>query len=116
MGLPEPALVEQQLDSQQEDVCETGVGCGAVTSDGPQQLGPQQDAVLSCGVPSTCKAVRAYLALTSCRNCSSLWGTVLISLFLSIHHHEKSTMLLSISFAWRDGARQKRTHRLPLFL
>jgi len=64
-----------------------------------QQLGSQQDAAPSVGVPSTCKAVRAYLALTSCRNCSSLWGTVLISLVLSIHHYEKSATPLSISFA-----------------
>lgn len=98
MGLPEPALVEQQLDSQQEDEEATGTGCGAATSDGPQQLGPQQEAVLSEAVPSTCKAVRAYLALTSSRKSSSFWGTVLISFFLSIHSHEKSAAPLSISF------------------
>src|SRR5258708_15935365 len=95
MGLP--ALVVQQLDSQH--ACVTGAGCGSVTSDGPQQLGPQQDAALSEGAPSTCKAVRAYLALTSCRNCSSLWGTACLCLFLFIENDEKSTVLLSIAFA-----------------
>src|SRR5215469_15660896 len=66
-----PVLVVQQLDAQQEDEASTETGCGSATSDGPEPLGSQQDAALSCGVPRTCKAARAYRALTSWRNCSS---------------------------------------------
>ena len=76
----------------------------------PQQLGAQRDVVLSEGVPKTRKAVRAYRVLTSWRNCSSFWGTVFIGVgFLSIAYHGKSTALLSLAFAQRDGTRRKRT-------
>ena len=82
IGLRCTLLVVQQLGSQQEDDDEgsAATGCISVPEDSPQQLGPQQEAAVSEGAPSTCKAVRAYLALTSCRNCSSLLGTVLILL------------------------------------
>src|SRR5690349_11693220 len=100
MGSPCRASEVQQLASQQEDdACETEAGCVSATSDGSQQSDPQQDTALSEGAPSTCKAVRAYLALTSCRNCSSLWGTFFIHLFLYISDYEKSTAPLSLTFA-----------------
>jgi hypothetical protein len=100
MGLLWRVAEKQQLGSQQDDdACDTGVGFGSVASAGPQQLGSQQDAPCCEGAPSTCNAVRAYLALTSCRNCSSLWGTLFIRVFLSISHHEQSTLPFSIAFA-----------------
>ena len=36
--------------------------------------------------------------------------------FLSIRDHEKSTVLLSLAFARRDGVLQKRTHLLAVSL
>ena len=95
MGLP--ASVVQQLEVQQEaDAGSAAIGC--VFSVGPQQLDPQQEAALSVGAPNTCKAVRAYLALTSCRNCSSFEGTFCIDLFLSIVQHEKRSVSFSLAF------------------
>src|SRR5579859_755027 len=97
MGSPCPASEVQLLDPQHEDeVCRAVPGSVAVISPVPQQPGSQEGTEGSCAAPSTCKAVRAYLALTSFRSCSSLWGTTFISIFLSIQDYERSAAPLPV--------------------
>src|SRR5260221_4388988 len=69
---------------------------------GVQQVGAQQaSAAVGCSVPRTCRAVLAWRALISARNCSSLVGTVLI--------------FLSLPFGWCSFSEQPGCAHCSLF-